>query len=89
MEYDAFTTNRPENRLLKATLQYLYKHSVSSKNRNDIKILLNSFAEVEASVDYKSDFTKYVPDRNMKDYTSSRNRGYKHTKIILTMGGCM
>lgn len=52
VEYDAFTMNRPENRLLKATLQYLYKHSVSSKNRNDIKILLNSFAEVEASVDY-------------------------------------
>ena len=71
VEYDAFTTNRPENRLLKATLQYLYKHSVSSKNRNDIKILLNSFAEVEASVDYKSDFTKYVPDRNMKDYTTA------------------
>lgn len=71
VEYDAFTTNRPENRLLKATLQYLYKHSASSKNRNDIKILLNSFAEVESSVDYKGDFTKYVPDRNMKDYTTA------------------
>ena len=71
VEYGAFTTNRPENRLLKATLQYLYKHSTSSKNRNDIKILLNSFAEVEVSVDYKSDFSKYIPDRNMKDYTTA------------------
>ena len=71
VEYDAFTVNRPENRLLKATLQYLYKHSSSSKNRTDIKSLLNSFGEVEASVDYKSDFSKYVADRNMKDYTTA------------------
>ena len=71
VEYDAFTTNRPENRLLKATLTHLYKHSVSSKNRNDIKTLLNAFAEVDISVDYKSDFAKYVPDRNTKDYTTA------------------
>ena len=70
VEYDAFTANRPENRLLKATLQHLYKHSSSSKNRMDIKSLLNSFGEIEASVDYKSDFSKYVPDRNTKDYTT-------------------
>ena len=71
VEYDAFTVNRPENRLLKATLQYLYKHSSSTKNRTDIKSLLNSFGEIEASVDYKADFAKYVPDRNMKDYTTA------------------
>ena len=177
VEYDAFTMNRPENRLLKATLQYLYKHSVSSKNRNDIKILLNSFAEVEiirlndrsetipSNNEYTLDPTeRYVinledemefqsaimmsfqvmgPPPALKNYhawlfengfnvelpnptnevvasyygvkplwktdysqgivvmaedesdyfivmeCSSRNRGYKHTKIILTMGGCM
>ena len=71
VEYDAFTANRPENRLLKATLQYLYKQSSSSKNRSDIKLLLNIFGEVEASTDYKSDFSKYIPDRNMKDYTTA------------------
>ena len=71
VEYDSFNVNRPENRLLKATLLYLYKHSASSRNRNDIKTLLNYFAEVEASTDYKSDFTKYVPDRNMKDYSTA------------------
>lgn len=71
VEYDAFTVNRPENRLLKATLLHLYKHSTSSKNRNDIKILLNSFGEIEASVDYKTDFSKYIPDRNMKDYSTA------------------
>lgn len=71
VEYDSFNVNRPENRLLKATLLYLYKHSASSRNRNDIKTLLNYFAEVEGSTDYKSDFTKYVPDRNMKDYSTA------------------
>ena len=71
VEYDAFTVNRPENRLLKATLQYLYRHSTSSKNRNDLKLLLNAFGEVEASIDYKGDFAKYVPDRNTKDYATA------------------
>ena len=71
VEYDSFSANRPENRLLKSTLLYLYKHSSSSKNRNDIKTLLNYFAEVEASTDYKSDFAKYIPDRNMKDYSTA------------------
>ena len=71
VEYDAFTVNRPENRLLKATLQYLYRHSTSSKNRNDLKLLLNAFGEVEASTDYKGDFAKYVPDRNTKDYATA------------------
>lgn len=71
VEYDSFNVNRPENRLLKVTLLYLYKHSASSRNRNDIKTLLNYFAEVETSTDYKSDFAKYVPDRNMKDYSTA------------------
>ena len=71
VEYDSFSANRPENRLLKSTLLYLYKHSASSRNRNDIKTLLNCFAEVEASTNYKSDFAKYIPDRNMKDYSTA------------------
>ena len=71
VEYDVFTVNRPENRLLKATLEHLYKHSSSSRNRNDIKTLLSIFGDVEASIDYKSDFAKYVPDRNMKDYETA------------------
>lgn len=71
VEYDAFTVNRPENRLLKATLQYLYRHSTSSKNRNDLKLLLNAFGEVDASIDYKGDFAKYIPDRNTRDYATA------------------
>lgn len=71
VSYDSFQVNRPENRLLKATLQYLYPRSISVKNRQDIKLLLNSFAEVEASVDWKSDFARYIPDRNTRDYAAA------------------
>ena len=69
--YDAYTANRPENRLLKACLLCLYKQTTSSRNKNDLKTLLNVFAAVDASTDYKSDFARYVPDRNMKDYNTA------------------
>ena len=71
VEYDAFTANRPENKLLKATLIYLCKRTTSSKNRSDIKSLLGVFSNVEASADYKGDFAKYISDRNMKDYNTA------------------
>lgn len=50
---------------------YLYKSSNSSKNKNDIKTLLNSFPEVDTSVDYDGDFSKIVSDRNTKDYANA------------------
>ena len=71
VEYDEFNTNCPENKLLKSTLLYLYKNTYSLKNKNDIKILLNSFSEVDESVDYEGDFNNIVPDRNKKDYTNA------------------
>ena len=67
--YDAFTVNRPENRILKTTLQFLYLHTRSSKNKTDIKNILPIFEEVEFSVDYKNDFAKITPDRNTKGYS--------------------
>lgn len=80
VEYDEFNLNRAENKLLKATLLYLYKNTVSSKNKNDIKTLLNSFSAVDASVDYEGDFSKVVPDRNTKDYATA----LMWSKVFLT-----
>lgn len=68
VEYDDFNQNRPENRLLKATLEYLYKRTTSSKNKKDIKNLLASFSSVSTSTDYEKDFSKVIKDRNTKDY---------------------
>lgn len=68
VEYDEFNLNRAENKLIKSTLSFLYKTTSSSKNKNDIKILLNSFSEVELSTDYDSDFASVKNDRYTKDY---------------------
>lgn len=70
-EYDEFNTNCAENRILKATLRYLYKNTVSLRNKTDIKTLLNAFEGVEESQDYKSDFEKIVPDRKTGDYRNA------------------
>lgn len=69
--YDAFTANRPENKLLKAALRDLYQRTASAKNKSDIRILLSAFSGVDASTDYEGDFAKCMPDRNMKDYSTA------------------
>jgi len=71
VEYDAFNTNRAENKILKSTLGYLYKHTTSSKNKSDIKTLLNAFSDVDESKDYQADFSKIVPDRKTVDYQTA------------------
>lgn len=49
VEFDDYNCNRPENKLIKATLQYLNMQSQSSLNRRDIKTLMSAFAEIETS----------------------------------------
>lgn len=71
VEYDEFNTNRPENKLIKSTLLYLYRQASSLKNKTDIRTLLNAFSEVDPSVDYEGDYAKYCPDRNTKDYSTA------------------
>ena len=71
VEYDVFNTNRAENRILKSTLNYLYKHTTSARNKADIKTLLNAFSEVDESTDYQSDFARIVPDRKTTDYQTA------------------
>lgn len=69
VEYDEFNVNTPENRLIKTTLQYLYKKTISDRNKSDIRTLLNSFNEVEVSANTEKDFQSCSKDRNMKNYT--------------------
>ncbi|GKH53059.1 mcrBC 5-methylcytosine restriction system component [Lachnospiraceae bacterium] len=71
VEYDDYNSNRPENRLLKAALLYLYKKSASVRNKSDLRTLLNEFCEVDASTDYEGDYASIIPDRNMKDYEAA------------------
>lgn len=69
--YDAYNTNRAENRLLKATLLYLYRQTGSAKNKADIRTLLNAFDEIPASENVTEDFAKLNQDRNMADYSAA------------------
>ncbi len=71
IEYDEFNTNRSENKILKSTLNYLYKNTTSFKNKSDIKTLLNAFSNVDESKNYQSDFSKITPDRKTADYRTA------------------
>ena len=68
VEYEEFSSDRAENRLIKTTLEYLYKKSKLGKNQQKIREFLFVFDAVKISKDIKSDFSKVKPNRQMKDY---------------------
>lgn len=68
IEYDIFSVNRPENKLIKTTLIFLRKVSSSRINKKDLIVLLASFDAVDDSANPSQDFEKVISDRNMKDY---------------------
>lgn len=70
-EFDEFTDNRPENRLIKTTLRKLLRQSHSERNRTDLKTLLTAFADVPESVSVEHDFILCVPDRSTRDYSNA------------------
>ena len=68
VRYDEYLVDRPENRLVKATLQKLQSITASAENQKEIRQLLTSFERVNASVNHQKNFSKVVIDRNTKDY---------------------
>lgn len=68
VEYAEFSSDRVENRLIKTSLQYLYKRSSSNCNQQRIREFLFVFDSVLPSVDFKTDFSKVKLNRQMKDY---------------------
>lgn len=66
--FEEFHPNRPENRLVKATLEKLQKMTTSAENAKEIRQLLTAFEMVEASKNYDKDFSKVVINRITKDY---------------------
>jgi 5-methylcytosine-specific restriction enzyme subunit McrC len=68
VEFQEYLCDRVENRLIKTTLNYLYRHSKSSKNQQRIREFLFVFDEINYSNDPKSDFVKISMNRQMKDY---------------------
>ena len=68
VQYQEFLSNRIENKLIKTTLEFLYKKSKSNKNQQRIREFLFVFDEIEVSHNIKSDFSKVKINRQMKDY---------------------
>ena len=68
VEFDEYTKNRAENRLIKTTLQKLYKISNFAKNRQRLREALFIFDDVKISKNINSDFKKCKTDRFMKHY---------------------
>ena len=71
VENDEFNSNRPENRIIKATLLFLFNKCSSVKNKNDITTLLNAFGGVSPSADYAGDLAKFTQNWNVGDYTQA------------------
>jgi 5-methylcytosine-specific restriction enzyme subunit McrC len=69
--YDSYSVDRAENRILKTTLDYLYRVTASSRNKANLKTLLGFFADVSLSQDYRQDFEKCASDRAVKDYETA------------------
>ena len=70
MEFDEFQMNRPENKLIKSTLLLLQKKTHCDSNRRLINQMLSHFELVDVSLNYDSDFSKVVCDRNTRDYSN-------------------
>lgn len=68
LAYDEFHPNRPENKLVKATLLKLQKLTTSAENSKELRQLLTAFEMVESSTNYTKDFSQVKIDRNTKDY---------------------
>lgn len=68
VEYQEFNSDRIENRLIKTTLEYLYKKSKSSRNQQRIREFLFVFDEISPCNDVKIAFSKVRLNRQMKDY---------------------
>ena len=68
VRYSEFLSDIKINRIIKTTLQFLYKKSNSSKNQQKIRELLFIFDEVSECEDYKNFFAKLVINRQVRHY---------------------
>lgn len=66
--YQEFSTDRAENRLIKSTLEFLYRRSKSSRNQRLIREYLFIFEEISSSSDINADFSRLKLNRQTKHY---------------------
>ncbi len=79
VSFDEFNLNRPENRIIKATLLKLQKLSTSSANHKAIRQLLPHFEMIQPSNHYTRDFSRVIINRHTKEY----ERPIQWSKVFL------
>ena len=68
VEYDVFSVDCPENRLVKSTAVYLQRHATDLQNRKDLRIVLSIMEQVPVSKHVEQDFLRCGQSRSMADY---------------------
>jgi len=68
VEYEEFSSDRVENRLIKTALNYLYNKSKSNQNQQRIREYLFVFDDIGLSHNIKTDFSKVKSNRQMREY---------------------
>ena len=66
IEYDVFSVDCPENRLIKATAVSLQRHTTDLQNRKDLRILLSVMEQVPVSKNVEQDFQRCGQSRSMQ-----------------------
>lgn len=68
IRYDDFNLNRPENRLIKTTLEFLLKTTADGNNRRNAMRVLSFFDGVDYCNSVDADFSKCFVDRSINHY---------------------
>ncbi|WP_237057431.1 McrC family protein [Microbulbifer sediminum] len=68
VEYEEFSRNRPENRLIRSSLAHALKWSKITANQRLARELIFAFDDIPTSKDTKADFRKWQSDRTMQHY---------------------
>ena len=71
VEYELYSKDRPENRLIKSTVAALLRRTADGRNSRRLKTILMAMEEIPESPDVDRDFGKISSDRNMVDYGPS------------------
>lgn len=68
VEYDVFSVDCPENRLVKSTALYLQRNTTNLQNRKDLRNVLSVMEQIPISQNVEQDFLRCGQSRSMADY---------------------
>lgn len=71
VQYDDFSVNRTENKILKSTAKLLTRLSLNTQNRRQLASIISALQDVDYSTNLNADFKKIAADRSMNMYHAS------------------